>query len=188
MTAELKPCPFCGGEASEVEDQGHSTAYNVGCFNGDCTIEPNTWADTKAEAIAAWNTRADLSRDLEQARQDIADLRQAVRYANDHADQAKSERDAAIARAEKAEADRDEWRKTANTKIEMADSTALRYKDAIIATLQARDEVLRSAAIAAGNAIVAIAADADPDISPLRKQMLRVKMEKAVKAAFTRDA
>jgi Lar family restriction alleviation protein len=118
MTAELKPCPFCGGEASEVEDQGHSTAYNVGCFNGDCTIEPNTWADTKAEAIAAWNTRADLSRDLEQARQDIADLRQAVRYANDHADQAKSERDAAIARAEKAEADRDEWRKTAITKIE----------------------------------------------------------------------
>ena len=44
-----------------------------------------------------------LSRDLEQARQDIADLRQAVRYANDHADQAKSERDAAIARAEQAE-------------------------------------------------------------------------------------
>lgn len=59
-----------------------------------------------------------LSRDLEQARQDIADLRQAVRYANDHADQAKSERDAAIARAEKSEADRDEWRKTTITKIE----------------------------------------------------------------------
>lgn len=59
-----------------------------------------------------------LSRDLEQVRQDIADLRQAVRYANDHADQAKSERDAALARAEKAEADRDEWRKTAITKIE----------------------------------------------------------------------
>lgn len=62
MTApELKPCPFCGVEASEFKDRGHSTAYNVGCFNGDCTIEPNTWADTKAEAIAAWNTRADLS-------------------------------------------------------------------------------------------------------------------------------
>lgn len=53
---------------------------------------------------------------------------------------------------------------------------------------QVRDDTVRSAAIAAGNAIVAIAADADPDISPLRKQMLRVKMEKAVKAAFTRDA
>lgn len=54
----LLPCPFCGVEASEVEDQGHSTGYNVGCFNGDCIIEPYTWADTKAEAIAAWNTRA----------------------------------------------------------------------------------------------------------------------------------
>jgi Lar family restriction alleviation protein len=58
MTAELKPCPFCGVEASEFKDRGHSTAYNVGCFNGYCTIEPNTWAGTKAEAIAAWNTRA----------------------------------------------------------------------------------------------------------------------------------
>jgi hypothetical protein len=53
---------------------------------------------------------------------------------------------------------------------------------------QVRDDTVRSAAIAAGNAIVRLATNADPDNSPLRKQMLRVKMEKAVKAAFTRDA
>lgn len=68
----------------------------------------------------------------------------------------------------------------------------VRLSDAIAALeavkAQVRDDTVRSAAIAAGNAIAAIASDADPDISPLRKQMLRVKMEKAVKAAFTRDA
>lgn len=114
MTAELKPCPFCGGEAHKIPDPNHSTGWDVGCFNGSCPIEPHVWAVHMETAETQWNTRSDLS----QARQDIADLRQAVRYANDHADQAKSERDAAIARAEKAEADRDEWRKTAIAKIE----------------------------------------------------------------------
>ncbi len=125
MTAsELKPCPFCGGDKNTIckTDYDGGDSYAVSCRYPEChgaifTLGYGYFA-TKAEAIAAWNTRADLSRDLEQARQDIADLRQAVRYANDHADQAKSERDAAIARAEKAEADRDEWRKTAITKIE----------------------------------------------------------------------
>lgn len=153
MTAELKPCPFCGESAAFEQIGNRRQSTIVACTNCGARHEcGEEWGHG-----ASWNTRTDLSQ-------------------------------AAFARAEKAEADRDEWRKTAIAKIEMADSTALRYKDAIIATLQARDEVLRSAAIAAGNAIVAIAADADPDISPLRKQMLRVKMEKAVKAAFTRDA
>jgi Lar family restriction alleviation protein len=58
MTDEaLKPCPFCGGEASPFEDYGHSSAWEVGCFNGDCRVEPHVWEKTKAEAIAAWNTR-----------------------------------------------------------------------------------------------------------------------------------
>ena len=84
MTAELKPCPFCGGEASEFKDRGHSTAYNVGCFSGDCTIEPNTWAGTKAEAIAAWNTRADLSQSAIAAKNaQILDLIEALRRRTD---------------------------------------------------------------------------------------------------------
>ena len=54
---DLKPCPFCGGKASSVEDYGHSSAWEVGCFNGVCRVEPHVWEKTKAEAIAAWNTR-----------------------------------------------------------------------------------------------------------------------------------
>jgi hypothetical protein len=47
---DLKPCPFCGGEASAISPD------EVGCFNGECASEPHVWAET--EAIAAWNTRA----------------------------------------------------------------------------------------------------------------------------------
>lgn len=54
---KLKPCPFCGGDASLFEDYGHSTAWEVGCFNGDCLIKPNVWEKTKAATIAAWNAR-----------------------------------------------------------------------------------------------------------------------------------
>lgn len=55
--SDLKPCPFCGGEASTFEDYGHSSAWEVGCFNGNCRVEPHVWEKTKVEAIAAWNTR-----------------------------------------------------------------------------------------------------------------------------------
>jgi len=47
---DLKPCPFCGGEASAISPD------EVGCFNGECPTEPHVWSETRA--IAAWNTRA----------------------------------------------------------------------------------------------------------------------------------
>ncbi len=56
-TPELKPCPFCGGEALAIQSW-EGDAHDVGCFNGECIVEPHTWAETKDEAIAAWNTRA----------------------------------------------------------------------------------------------------------------------------------
>jgi len=65
MSDELKTCPFCGGEASSFEDSGHSTAWEIGCFNGQCSAEPHVWEKTKAEAVAAWNTRADRIEELE---------------------------------------------------------------------------------------------------------------------------
>jgi Lar family restriction alleviation protein len=223
MTAELKPCPFCGVEASEFKDRGHSTAYSVGCFNCDCTIEANTWADTKAEAIAAWNTRADLSQAAIAAKNaQIIDLIEALRKRSNgeicgcgvdnptdvclsHYDVieavVRNRVQAAITAAmmgaytegwsdgaanchhDRNETPDDGWLISDTYKSIPADAAAA--LEAV--KTQVRDDTVRSAAIAAGNAIVAIAADADPDISPLRKQMLRVKMEKAVKA-FTRDA
>ena len=53
---ELKPCPFCGGEAATNHCVFYD--YDVGCFNGECPVEPRTWSENKDEAIAAWNTRA----------------------------------------------------------------------------------------------------------------------------------
>lgn len=60
---ELKPCPFCGGEACcspstesdepEREDR-EPLLWGVGC---GCTAFVGPWS-TEAEAIAAWNTRA----------------------------------------------------------------------------------------------------------------------------------
>lgn len=56
--ADLKPCPFCGGEAHLRQDASHSKAWFIGCNTEDCFGEIH-WAQTKAEAITAWNTRAD---------------------------------------------------------------------------------------------------------------------------------
>ena len=55
---ELKPCPFCGGEA-EIVKQVDTPFYGVGCKDGWCI-----GAGTKHEnyigydkAAKAWNTR-----------------------------------------------------------------------------------------------------------------------------------
>lgn len=68
MNMTLKPCPFCGGEASvkcEVFAGICVRGYWVSCDNDNCneTIECRTYAfDTEAEAIAAWNHRAERTR------------------------------------------------------------------------------------------------------------------------------
>lgn len=51
---ELKPCPFCGGEAKTVNADG-SKPFATGC--GSCSIW--FYGFTKEEADAKWNTRAD---------------------------------------------------------------------------------------------------------------------------------
>ena len=58
--AELKPCPFCGGEAVIRCSLGHmyiSPIHRKGCF-----IEPNTWLQSSKpieKQIEAWNRRAE---------------------------------------------------------------------------------------------------------------------------------
>jgi Lar family restriction alleviation protein len=60
----LKPCPFCGGEAAyrSFPDQRHISHY-IECAHGPCDVTLCA-GNTKAEAIAAWNTRAATSDNL----------------------------------------------------------------------------------------------------------------------------
>lgn len=54
---ELKPCPFCGGEA-RICSAGFEATY-IRCANiKDCGCKFE-WFDTEEEAIEAWNRRAD---------------------------------------------------------------------------------------------------------------------------------
>ena len=58
MNNALKNCPFCG-HAPEV--QQWQEGWYVECMNPACDVEPVTRDDfdTEAEAVAAWNRRAD---------------------------------------------------------------------------------------------------------------------------------
>lgn len=57
MSAKLKPCPFCGGETKIRTYSGMGrTMFFVQC--NDCAAESSCY-DTKEEAVAAWNRRAE---------------------------------------------------------------------------------------------------------------------------------
>ena len=71
---DLKPCPFCGGEAKMQKSKrwpddadAAVDGYTAVCQNLDCILGGNDewWADTEAEAIAAWNTRAERTCHIE---------------------------------------------------------------------------------------------------------------------------
>ncbi len=60
MTDELKPCPFCGGEAELQDDLGRedrvfyrAVCGDVGCQGHYC----NNWSMTPEEAAGRWNAR-----------------------------------------------------------------------------------------------------------------------------------
>jgi hypothetical protein len=55
MTAQLLPCPFCGGEAYVASPLGFSNIRAVVCRNTACSAS-GPWA--MRDGAAAWNTRA----------------------------------------------------------------------------------------------------------------------------------
>ena len=58
---ELKPCPFCGGEAYVARDrlaQYHGGYVWFGCGCKRCRVQYRTLSDTEEEAIGLWNRRA----------------------------------------------------------------------------------------------------------------------------------
>lgn len=55
METKLLPCPFCGGEAQIIESRFGEKGAFVGCIR--CLATAKRYS-TKAEAIEAWNRRA----------------------------------------------------------------------------------------------------------------------------------
>lgn len=54
----LLPCPFCGGEAETLTAESIHGGYLFGIMCNDCGSRGDVY-DTEAEAVAAWNTRAE---------------------------------------------------------------------------------------------------------------------------------
>jgi Lar family restriction alleviation protein len=55
MATELKPCPFCGGEAALGGGPDGAFVNCTDCLASTNVLHPH--GDTDDEAIAAWNTR-----------------------------------------------------------------------------------------------------------------------------------
>lgn len=57
---EVKPCPFCGETKVEnIITQGINGRYFINHFDDIFYIKSSIGFDTEAEAIGAWNRRAD---------------------------------------------------------------------------------------------------------------------------------
>lgn len=65
MSDQLKPCPFCGGEAQmgklDVAKPYGDFQYGAGCVTFMCVGSARPIFQTEAEAFAAWNRRALLN-------------------------------------------------------------------------------------------------------------------------------
>ena len=73
MSNELKPCPFCGGEAfiNTVESHAHEVATFMPDYPGGTFIECTSCTcalsgETEDKAIEAWNTRKPIDKVVEQ--------------------------------------------------------------------------------------------------------------------------
>lgn len=58
MATKLKPCPFCGSKKISVVMPSGDSAFNVACDDCGCVLFTNY--KKGKQAVAEWNTRADL--------------------------------------------------------------------------------------------------------------------------------
>lgn len=83
---ELKPCPFCGGEAEILTAESMHGGYLFGIMCNDCCSRGDVY-DNEAEAIAAWNTRAAMEFDnwfyLPKPREAIAEIAETLNSFDD---------------------------------------------------------------------------------------------------------
>lgn len=56
---EIKPCPFCGGEAEFYPNYIEGEENWVECCNAKCQATNGYVRRTPEEALSAWNTRAE---------------------------------------------------------------------------------------------------------------------------------
>ncbi len=56
---ELKPCPFCGGEAEFYPNDIEGEENWVECCNAKCQATNGYVRRTPEEALSAWNTRSE---------------------------------------------------------------------------------------------------------------------------------
>lgn len=60
---KLEPCPWCG-KVEHLAVELSVPYWSVACLNVKCPAKPDMWfGSSKSEAIEAWNTRADSSRE-----------------------------------------------------------------------------------------------------------------------------
>ena len=65
---ELKPCPFCGGEAKVVvQHKSIRKPYVVVCEDEECMASVGIFSVTKEDAIDRWNRREPIDKISEKA-------------------------------------------------------------------------------------------------------------------------